>query len=170
MHVPPKGYPALRRGRVSIDHSDYFLTLCAKRPCETLCSPQIVASARGELNRLETDHLCRLRCPVFMPDHWHLLLTLHAEAELSALVRLFKGRLAPVLRSTATACQPGFYDHRLRSREELLPTFLYIFLNPYRAHLCAPDISWPGYTCAPEDWAWFEPLTKQSCPEPEWLR
>jgi REP element-mobilizing transposase RayT len=104
-----------------------------------------------------------------MPDHLHLLVTLGGGAELSAAVRLFKGRLAPLLRDHTTRWQPSFYDHRLRADDDRLPVFLYIFLNPYRAELLPADKIWPGYFCADSDWEWFGPLTQESCPEPPWL-
>ena len=105
-----------------------------------------------------------------MPDHLHLLVTLTSTHQLSDCIRLFKGPLTPLLRSQGAAWQPSFYDHRLRHEEELLPAFLYIFLNPYRAGLAAREAMWPGYYCSPQDWEWFSPLTGESLPEPEWLR
>jgi REP element-mobilizing transposase RayT len=105
-----------------------------------------------------------------MPDHIHLLITLSSQADLSNAVRLFKGRMTPTLRKTQAAWQPSFYDHRLGDDENVLPVFLYIFLNPYRDQLCAIDAKWPGYYCTEEDWTWFGEITKQDCPEPAWLR
>jgi len=57
----------------------------------------------------------------------------------------------------------------MRHGEDALPVFLYIFLNPYRASLIGTGESWPGYWCASDDWKWFEPLTNQGMPCPEWL-
>ncbi|MFZ5495155.1 MAG: hypothetical protein ACOZE5_07430 [Verrucomicrobiota bacterium] len=50
-------------------------------------------------------------------------------------MRLFKGRLTPALRNHGLKWQEGFYDHQIRESEDLLPVFLYIYLNPYRAGL-----------------------------------
>ena len=66
--------------------------------------------------------------------------------------------------------QEGFYEHRLRKTEDLLPVFLYVYLNPYRAGLISTDQTWPGYYCAPEDWIWFGVMTANAVPQPEWLR
>lgn len=170
MTVPNKGYPALRRGRLSLSNAEYFLTVCAQRPCVNLCSASLVSLALDEVHRLDQRGEWHLRCAVFMPDHIHLLVTLKNERDLSAVVRSFKGRLTPRLREIQVRWQPGFYDHRLRRAGDLLPVFLYIFLNPYRAGLCPLGKAWPSYYCHPEDWSWFEPLTKSSCPEPEWLK
>jgi len=111
-----------------------------------------------------------LRCGVIMPDHLHLLVSLGQTLDLSSVIRLFKGRMTPLLRQHQAAWQQSFYDHRLHPGEDLLPIFLYIFLNPYHKNLIPLDRPWPGYYCSTEDWNWFGPLTKENCPEPAWLR
>ena len=105
-----------------------------------------------------------------MPDHIHLVGELQPNQELSTAVRTFKGRTSVLLRQNGLHWQRGYYDHRIRTNEDLLPVFLYIFLNPYRAELLAPNQSWLGYYCASSDWEWFGPLTQASCPIPEWLK
>ncbi|MEI6106493.1 MAG: transposase [Opitutae bacterium] len=135
-----------------------------------MAEPPLLTAGFGELQRLEILGIWHTRCVVFMPDHIHLLLTLSAQADLSAAVRLFKGHLTPTLRKIKAAWQPSFYDHHLRDDENAQHVFIYIFLNPYRAQLCAIDAKWPGYYCATEDWAWFGEMTKKDGPEPAWLR
>ncbi len=105
-----------------------------------------------------------------MPDHVHLLVRLGQNSNLSSVVRLFKGRLTPLLRRHKAAWQQSFYDHCLHPNEELLPVFLYIYLNPYRKELFSLDQVWPGYFCSSEDWGWVGPLTNECHPEPAWLR
>ena len=166
-----KGYNALRRGRWSEHDTDYFLTICIQRPQTGLCSSSLVVAIFGEMHRLEIDGRWIVRTAVVMPDHLHLLVTLGERSHLSECVRMFKGRLVPALRRTNLAWQPSFYDHRLRSVDNLLPVFLYIYLNPYREKLINPGLAkWPGYYCASEDWAWFGQLTNGELPYPEWLR
>jgi REP element-mobilizing transposase RayT len=170
MPEPRKGYGALRRGRHSAPGADYFLTLCLIRPSAALNREEVINRCQQELLRVEAEQSWTLRSVVFMPDHLHLLITLGPDAVLSAVVRLFKGRLTPCLRQSEARWQENYYDHQLYPEEDRLPVFLYIFLNPYRKNLIAPDQIWPGYFCAESDWAWFEPLTRESCPEPAWLR
>jgi len=170
MPAPLKGYGALRRGRYSAPGADYFLTICLRRPSRGLLDADLPTRCLEAMRRLEREELWTVRCAVVMPDHLHLLVTLDARTGLSAAVRLFKGRLSPVLRQHGTGWQPSFYDHRLRADENRLPVFLYLFLNPYRAELLPADLTWPGYYCAESDWAWFGQLTRESCPEPAWLR
>jgi len=153
-----------------VQHADYFLTICAHRPADCLHREPLLGAALREFHRLAADKVWVPRCAVFMPDHLHLLVTLLPPADLSAAVRSFKGRLTPAMRKVSAYWQNSFYDHRLRTSDDLLPIFLYVFLNPYRAKLCAQDQTWAGYWCAPDDWAWFGEMTRESCPEPEWLR
>jgi REP element-mobilizing transposase RayT len=111
-----------------------------------------------------------VRSSVLMPDHLHIVITLGMDGRLAECIRCFKGSLSPLLRAHGLRWQEGFYDHRLRSEDELLPTFLYVFLNPYRAKLAQPTQKWPWYECALDDWEWFGGLTNEATPFPEWLR
>eukprot|EP01035_Chromulina_nebulosa_P055090 gene55090-75485_t len=90
-----------------------------------------------------------------MPDHFHAVVTLGPTTDLSAALRLFKGQLTPILHRHSLRWQKNFYDHRLRATEELLPTYLYVILNPNQAKLIATHEKWPWYYCAAEDWEWF---------------
>jgi REP element-mobilizing transposase RayT len=167
---PRKGYGALRRGRFSISHAEYFLTANLDR---TRLPPRFVHLGKEVIdgaNQLETDQFWTLRSMVVMPDHVHLLVRLTEKVELSSAMRLFKGRLSTVLRKRELHWQGGYFDHRLRPDEDRLPIFRYIFLNPYQAGLVSADQRWPGYFCSTEDLVWFGPLTMEQCPFPEWLR
>lgn len=124
----------------------------------------------SQWQRLQDERLWQIRTAVIMPDHVHLLVGLGPESGLPACVRLFKGRVAPALRSHGLKWQEGFYEHRLREAEDVLPVFLYIYLNPYRAGLISADRTWPGYYCAPEDWNWFGGMTDNAVPQSEWLK
>ncbi|MBI5770539.1 MAG: transposase [Verrucomicrobia bacterium] len=165
-----RGYGALRRGRFSQTGSDNFVTGCLRRPASGLTSAPVAGIVREKLQELEAARLWHLRTYVLMPDHFHLLATLGSSGDLSAAMRLFKGPLTPTLRQHDLHWQPNFYDHRLREPDELLPTFLYIFLNPYQAGLTTAGERWPWYYCAPEDWEWFGGLTNEAKPFPEWLK
>lgn len=169
MPDPLKGYRALRRGRHSTPHAEYFVTICARRPTVALSDHAVTEACFNELRSLEQKTAASVRCAIIMPDHLHLLLTIGQSTTSSDVVRMFKGRLTPLLRKYRASWQPSFYDHRLRSAEDRLSIFLYIFLNPYRRKLVPGNEPWPGFYCAPEDWAWFEPLTNERHPEPEWL-
>ncbi len=166
---PQHGHAALRRGRWSSPGAEYFLTFCTEQRAAGLDRPDLTAAIWDEIAAMESKSLWRWRCGVVMPDHLHLLITLVADAALPEVVRLCKGRLAPVLRRSGLSWQRAYFDHRLRPDEDRLPVFLYVFMNPYRAGFLDVGSIWPGYRCTAEDWAWFEPLTSDSRPMPEWL-
>jgi len=165
-----KGYPALRRGRWSTPGTEYFITVCLERPSTALGDAEVRQLAFAELERLEVERILSLRCAVLMPDHLHLLITLGDVANLSSAIRFFKGRLTPALRKHQSSWQPTFYDHRMNRSEDRLPVFLYIFLNPYRKGLVPPGQVCPGYYCSPQDWPWFQTLTHEGQPEPDWIK
>ena len=167
--VPGKGHEALRRGRWSESDAEYFLTICTSQHLGGLTAPNLLAAVLGQLETLEAEQIWQVRTATVMPDHVHLLIALGKSAELSGSIRLFKGRLAPALRSDGLRWERGYYDHRMRSDGDRLPFFLYIFLNPYRENLTTIGQPWPGYVCADRDWSWFGTLTDKACPFPEWL-
>ncbi len=159
--ISEKGQRSLRRGRQSLSGAAYFLTMCTERRNRGLENESVTASLLDHAQHI--DGGWSLRSAVIMPDHVHLLVDLMASNSLSEVVRLFKGRTSVVLRRHAMKWQPGYFDHRLRTAEDLLPIFLYIFLNPYRVGLMPQDQRWPGYFCSPDDWVWFEHLPAIHC-------
>jgi putative transposase len=104
-----------------------------------------------------------------MPDHMHLVFCLGDNTTLADCMRRFKGRTSTTLNRVKMKWQPGYYDHRLRTDDDRLPIFLYVFLNPYRASLLPSSEKWCGYWCAAEDWQWFGAMTNAAVPFPEWL-
>ena len=159
-YIPGHGHAALRRHRRSIPNAEYFLTICTDDRRRGLAEPSVAAAILAEAHHLTTEGCWHLRTATIMTDHLHVLVTLGTQADLSEVVRLFKGRLAPVLRRAGLRWQRGWYDHLLRDAEGRLPYFLYIFLNPHRANLIASDEKWAGYYCAQDDWGWLEPFCR----------
>lgn len=167
MPKPVKGHVALRLGRFSQCGASYFLTICTdqRKPglAHATLAPKLLECADDPPTGW------KLRSIVIMPDHVHLLIELTVVPSLSDSVRLFKGRSSVFLREHGLKWQRGSYDHRLRPTDDLLPVFLYILLNPYRADLLRPTETWQGYYCCADDWTWFKDMTSASSPLPEWL-
>jgi REP element-mobilizing transposase RayT len=170
MNSQIQGYASLRRYRDSKPDADYFLTINLQARGSGLNAIGLTTQIFGQCEKLETEEWWKVRTATVMPDHVYLLITLAGNCSLAECVRTFKGRLAPALRVQGLRWQDGFYDHRARDSSDVLPVFLYIFLNPYRAGLIDRCEQWPGYYCRPMDWNWFGQMTSESLPLPEWLR
>ncbi len=168
-HTFGRGHEALRRGRWSVSGAEYFITLCTHDRRPGLTEPTVRSGVLAGLQGLEAEGAWRLNAAVVMPDHVHILATIGESSSLAGAVRLFKGRLTPLLRKGGLRWQQAYFDHRMRPKEDRLPVLLYIFLNPYRAGILPQCERWPGYYCCEEDWTWFGVLTTESVPVPEWL-
>ncbi len=166
---PLKGHEALRRGRWSVAGCDYFLTFCTRQRRAGLHAVNLQTVLLTQALTLETESIWTLRAFVVMPDHLHALITLSEGTELAIAVRLFKGRTVGALRSAGLGWQPAYFDHRIRTNEDVSPVLRYMLNNPYRAGLAKPEEAWPGFYCSPTDQVWFEPLTNDGSPPPQWL-
>lgn len=175
MRDPTKGHAALRRGRVSLPHADYFLTLCTDEKRPGLTSPAVATAILTALRAMDADGTWRLRCAVVMPDHLHAVVILGERLTLGQSVGRLKSKTHPSLRAVAAnsaaflAWERDFYDHHVRPDEDRLALFRYIFLNPDRAGLCATGDRWPWYYCCDDDWSWFKGELNTERPYPEWL-
>ena len=172
MRDPTKGHAALRRGRVSIPHADYFLTVCTDQKRSGLASPIAASAILTEMRALDADHTWELRCAVVMPDHIHALTILGERLTLGQSIGRLKSKTKSSLHAVAASLdwERDFYDHHVRPDEDRLALFRYIFLNPDRAGLCATGDRWPWYYCCDDDWSWFKGELNTERPYPEWLR
>jgi putative transposase len=166
---PHHGHAALRRGRNSEPSSSYFLTVCTDNQKTGLIDADVSKVIWQEITLMETDGSWQLRCAVIMPDHVHLLIRLGGLLSLGQTIQRLKAKTSPALRGKDLKWEHDFFDRKLRSDEPLLPIFLYIYLNPYRAELCKTAEKWVDYRCCEDDWGWFRPLLDQDSPPPEWL-
>lgn len=150
-------------------HGLYFVTLCVEPRLPVLVD--VTADAvHAELLDAEGSGIWQQRTFVIMPDHVHLLFRLGDKLTLSQAIARLKVNTRDLLGSRHTRWQQNFYDHKLRAEEPLEPVFRYIHQNPYAAGLIPLTEKWPHYFCCAEDRRWFEPLTDDGRPMPEWLR
>lgn len=170
MSDPDRGHAALRRGRFSQQGASYFITVCTRDKQTGLACAEIFRNLCSIFDQLEAEHIATMRILTLMPDHLHMVFRLGPSADMSEVMRLFKGRSSVTLRASGIAWQRGgFYDHKIRPDEPVLPVFHYIFMNPYRKQLLPPGEPWPFFVCSPDDWAWFQHETNKGVPHPEWL-
>jgi REP element-mobilizing transposase RayT len=74
---------------------------------------------------------------VLMPDHFHWLIQLHKDTDITSSVSSVKSvsahRINKYLGKNTRVWQRGFYDHALRKEEDLIHVARYIVANPLRA-------------------------------------
>ena len=85
-----------------------------------------------ELMALHAEGRAETLCYVVMPDHLHWLMRLRAGG-LPDAVRLLKGRSARAFGHAVW--QPNYFDHAVRTDEDLRRMARYIVANPLRAGL-----------------------------------
>ena len=135
---------ALRRGRFSQAWGLYHVTKCLQSASRL--TPAQYADVVQAFLHVRTQHGLLLHAFVVMPDHWHALLSLHAEKSLSQVVHAICRHASFNSRQTdqSLSWQTGFHDHKVRAGESVVDIVLYIENNPVRKQLVA----------APAEWAW----------------
>ena len=71
---------------------------------------------------------------VLMPDHLHAIFSFTQDSSMSRVIGEWKKYHE---RKTGVRWQEGFFDHRLRSDDEVVEKTHYIRMNPVRAGFCA---------------------------------
>lgn len=159
MSLPPKGTSQLRKGRVSITGTAYFITKATRKRLEAdqpyhtglLISPGVPEIIINSLEYLHNKAELNLIAYTIMPDHLHLLFTLGEKQILSKLLDRFFGftghEITRVLNWQEPFWQAGYYDRALRTEEEVETVYKYIIENPVKA----------GYVVEAKDWNWLYP-------------
>nr|VFK23596.1 MAG: REP element-mobilizing transposase RayT [Candidatus Kentron sp. LPFa]VFK35468.1 MAG: REP element-mobilizing transposase RayT [Candidatus Kentron sp. LPFa] len=133
------GNRALRLGRSSLPHQIYLVTtVTVERQPVFLDFHAGCAAARcfGDRAILRDTHMLSW---VLMPDHAHWLIQLGEKDSLSGVANRLKSASARLvnraLGKRGALWQRSFYDHALRSEEDLRKIARYIVANPVRAGL-----------------------------------
>ena len=142
-----KAEKLLRKGRLSIPHTRYFVTCCTEGRQSTLTKCHIGETIRDAWRGLHLEGSINLRCATIMPDHMHILFVLGSRLRLAQVIGKFKAMTKDCLEGEGLSWQSNYYDHRLRAETALESFSRYIFLNPYRDQLITPFESWPWWTC-----------------------
>jgi REP element-mobilizing transposase RayT len=170
MPLPPIGYQALRKGRVSEAGRLYFITKSTRtRLAKDTPAAQQMAQGRlvqpgvpeillGSLDWLQQLALLTLWAYCVMPDHLHVLFQLGEQASLGNVMQRFGSFTGlAVYRHTGQGglWGLGFHDHAPRSETPITSVADYIEYNPVRA----------GLALMPLDWAWSSFHLCQDAPE-----
>jgi len=170
MYTRGRGDQALRRHRVSLPDTCFFLTLCLESRHVGLNENDTATAITAEIARIETDGHWRIRAGVIMPDHLHLLVHLAGSLSVARCVARLKSKTNVSLSARNLSWQGNFYEHRLRPNDAIAEVIRYIFLNPYRDRLVRIGEPYRWFWLGADESAWFKAGTDQSYPFAEWLR
>lgn len=146
------GHAALRRGRASRPSQVYLMTF-ATHGRKPLFADWIAATvAARALTDARLWECCQLQAWVLMPDHWHGLITLGDDGDLSAVVQRLKSNVAREVRRVCPQVRrvwaAGFHDHALRAEEDMVDVARYIVRNPVAGGLVKRVGDYPYWDAA----------------------
>src|SRR6266481_10212045 len=124
----------------------YFLTLCTRDRIPYFRSDRIAKWVLATLQQIAAQRSFSLRAYCLMPDHLHVLLQGDSTAsDLLSFVKTFKHKTTFHFRAKTgkTLWQISFFDHILRTAEELSKTAEYILSNPVPAGLVKRPQDYP---------------------------
>jgi len=128
----------LKKGRVSIQSGEYFITFACHRRERIFSSYDLANIFCRCIASNELKFQCRWLTWVLMPDHFHGLLQL-TSSELGITVGHLKGVSAREVNIVRNKNQPvwqrAHYDHALREEENRIVIARYIAANPLRRKL-----------------------------------
>ena len=113
-------------------------TLCLKRDVQAFIKPQIISIFTDILTSVVTEESCIVPVYCFMPDHQHLIITgTYSDSDIWNAIVNYKQKTGfwmsvnkPELR-----WQKDFYDHIIRTNENIAVQVRYILDNPVRKGL-----------------------------------
>lgn len=126
------GYNNLRKGRASLPGTVYHVTTVTRHRRPYFSALDNGRKLVRELMALHAEGRAETLCYVVMPDHLHWLMRLH-QGTLPDAMRRLKARSAQVIGHAVW--QPNYFDHAVRSDEDLHAMARYIVANPLRAGL-----------------------------------
>ena len=124
----------------------YFLTLCCEKRFPAFRSPKAAEQALHILRDCAVATAFHVHAYCFMPEHLHLLVEgANDQSVLSGFVKRFKQISGHRFHRTTGRLlwQAKFYDHILRSEDDLTSVCAYIWLNPVRRGLCRETSDYP---------------------------
>ena len=149
--------PTRKRNRLPVDNYQgakaYSVTITTCRRTPWFGDAAVAEHCAGALKEAAGQESFRVYAYCFMPDHLHLLVGAHADADLIGFVKRFKQatgwwfrnrHLAGSLKASPTSLwHKSYHDHVVRSEEDLLQIAKYIVGNPARSGLVESTADYP---------------------------
>ena len=132
-------YRDLAKGRFSSANQIYFITTVVHKRRKVFVNLNICRNIILQMKRFDDEGYIETIAWVIMPDHIHWLFELKSNNDLGSVLKKFKGRssrkLNLLLGVKGSFWQHAYYDHALRSEEDIKKVARYIVANPLRAGL-----------------------------------
>jgi REP element-mobilizing transposase RayT len=145
MHPGPPGTSALRRGRVSLAGQVYHVNTATRDRRAVFTDWPTGWCVVAALRAAEGEAGTRTLAWCLMPDHLRLVQL--GTDSLPRVVGRMKGRSSRSAAGGAPCWQRGYYDHAIRTDENLVEVARYIIANPLRAGLVRRIGDYPLWDC-----------------------
>jgi putative transposase len=117
----------------------YFLTICTRqKDQQQLAAVPVAMGVVDAWKKYDEMGKCRVAVITCMPDHVHVVVS--SDQPISKVVSDFKRFTA---RTHRVLWQDNYFDHRVRSTDQLVAKCHYVLQNPVRAGLVAEAGAWP---------------------------
>ena len=141
------------RKRLRLKHFDYsnpshvfFITICAKDKAAHFLNSELAEEIVSSLLVLRERREFPIYCYCLMPDHLHLVISPSVSSgSVSGIVRRLKSFTTKIGWEHGVSgrlWQKSFYDHVVRSDENLMSICQYILMNPVRKALAERAEDW----------------------------
>ncbi len=138
---------ALRKGRFSQKNACYFVTFVTQHRYPYFLDFQAAALFCKELQSLEYKQDSTWLSWVLMPDHFHGIIQLKSDLQLSDIICRLKSKTAieinRLLQRKGKLWQSTYYDHYIRQEDDLIGISRYIIANPKRANIVNSVANYP---------------------------
>jgi REP element-mobilizing transposase RayT len=143
----------LRKGRLSHQGLWYFITTSTKSRAPTLSVPAASQVVMDSLKWMEAQGAIELIAAVIMPDHLHFVVCLR-DKDLPSLMHSLKSftshKINELLGRQGPLWESQYYDHAIRTEDELKKLVHYCLLNPVRKGLVDNFKEYPHWYCVYE--------------------
>lgn len=150
LQVPKRRFPQRKRIRLNGETYrmgyGYSITINTSYRARLFVDATAVRTALACLQDAAAKYSARVFAYCFMPDHIHLLAQTPPGVDFTEFIRSFKqpsGFALKMQLDRSPIWQPRYYDHALRSDEDLLVAARYIWGNPVRAGIVTLTEDYP---------------------------
>ncbi len=154
-----------RRNKPVSTDSIFFLTFNTSNRQKRFSSPVLLTIAKQEMHHVSDQFDINFRAWVILPDHLHWLIK-PGESDYSKVIAFFKRgvnielKKKGIIGSGVKIWQPRFWEHTVRTDDDLKNCLEYIHFNPVKH----------GYVKSPHEWEYssFHKYVERGIYEQHW--